>query len=223
MYTQLTHNSFLNTSSDIIVASRKVVVAEEQILLASPHLPQSLPIPPENSKRRTEWLVGRFLLAELLFRYCQIDRLPAIELSATRKPFFNHPAYPYFNISHSGDRVAVAISNKGAIGLDIEQHRTLPNYQKIAKTFFSITEQNWLKRHSNPQAAFWQLWTLREAAVKLYGKGVWQMKHIQCFPDKMQISADFANTFYCHYQLQMDWHLSLCTDFNLTKVMIITL
>ena len=39
------------------------------------------------------------------------------------------------NVSHSGDYVVLAFSSRGTIGIDIEEMRTLPEYQEMASSF----------------------------------------------------------------------------------------
>lgn len=161
-------------------------------------------------KRRREFLAGRFLLADLLQRYWQQSQLPDLMVSDNAKPIFCDPSLPQFNISHSGDRIAVGVSCLEPIGLDIEKHRVQPNRQKIAQVFFSVQEREWLTQQEDENAAFWQLWTLREAALKLHGKGVWQMKQLQLIPETGYIISDFASKVHCHYQVIKDVHISLC-------------
>ncbi|PWM74486.1 MAG: hypothetical protein DBX59_03615 [Bacillota bacterium] len=63
----------------------------------------------------------------------------------------------YFNISHSGDCVAVAICKKHSVGVDIEKLKDADK-SKIAKKYFGIEPQS--------AAEFYTLWTKAESFVK---------------------------------------------------------
>ena len=79
----------------------------------------------------------------------------------------------HYNISHSGDWVVMALSDK-AVGIDVERVRS-PQY-RIAERFFSPTELAALNRLEGDEKAryFFDLWTLKESYLKLLGKGLTQ-------------------------------------------------
>ncbi|MCO6524508.1 MAG: 4'-phosphopantetheinyl transferase superfamily protein [Candidatus Schmidhempelia sp.] len=162
--------------------------------------------------RQLQFLACRFLLAELLKQYWSIERLPFIVAKENNRPVFVDPELPDFNISHSGEYIAVAVCQHGQVGLDIEQQRPRGSIEKLAGQFFSVDEFRWLHKQPDKLRAFWQLWTLRESALKLYAKGVWQMRELVINPEKLLISATFADTFYSTYQQINDIHLSLCCN-----------
>jgi 4'-phosphopantetheinyl transferase len=77
-----------------------------------------------------------------------------------------------FNISHSGSWVLLAFSCDGPIGVDIEQHRALNQLDTIARDFFEPREYaRWMLR-SDREAAFFDLWTVKEAYLKAVGTGL---------------------------------------------------
>ena len=55
--------------------------------------------------------------------------------------------------------------------MDIEKTDAPAQMDMIASKFFSIYERNAILLSSNPVDAFTRLWTLREAYVKMRGKG----------------------------------------------------
>lgn len=191
------------------VADYSIDTLQNHSRLSSQVLVQSAPF---STRRKIQFLACRVLLAELLNRYYSIPQLPEIRINTNSRPVFADPTLPDFNISHSHDAIAVAIASEGRIGLDIEQHRERKNILKIAQTFFSEQENQWLNQQPNPLNAFWQLWTLRESALKLYAKGVWQMKEMAIEPISQTITADFAEHFYSHYQQHGDVHLSISCE-----------
>ena len=73
----------------------------------------------------------------------------------------------FFNISHSGDYVILAISDC-ELGADIE--KIAPYNPKVANRCFTANEKEWLNQ-SPCDERFYQLWTGKEAVMKATGKG----------------------------------------------------
>lgn len=73
------------------------------------------------------------------------------------------------SVSHSGARVACAVSRVGPIGIDIEAHRPRA-YDAIARYGFGRDEQALVGRFG--ARAFYRIWTLREAMGKATGEGL---------------------------------------------------
>ena len=162
-----------------------------------------------NGRRKKQFLVCRSILASLLNQYCQIAILPTMVIGDNNRPCFLERNLPDFNISHSQDWVAVAISLDGRVGLDIEVARPRKNYLDVAKSFFADAEYQWMMQQANTLKAFWQLWTLKESALKLYAKGVWQIKSVKVDIEKQLISAPFGQHFYYQYQQVASVHLAV--------------
>ncbi len=79
----------------------------------------------------------------------------------------------YVSISHSKDILLLAWSTN-KIGIDLEDSRRKINPLKIAKRFFLPSENNIIiQKNSNDQKDFvLKLFTIKEACVKLEGKGL---------------------------------------------------
>lgn len=78
-----------------------------------------------------------------------------------------------FNISHSGDFVAVAVA-WGAVGVDIEMIRPVREMDAIVARYFHPDEGIYW-RSLTPglrEEAFFVLWSAREAAMKCTGRGL---------------------------------------------------
>lgn len=162
-----------------------------------------------NGRRKKQFLVCQSILASLLNQYCQIAILPTMVIGDNNRPCFLERNLPDFNISHSQDWVAVAISLDGRVGLDIEVARPRKNYLDVAKSFFADAEYQWMMQQADTLKAFWQLWTLKESALKLYAKGVWQIKSVKVDIEKQLISAPFGQHFYYQYQQVASVHLAV--------------
>jgi 4'-phosphopantetheinyl transferase len=79
-----------------------------------------------------------------------------------------------FNLSHSGDLVAIAVAWGCPVGVDVEQERPLSGMQEIARRFFGPHEHDQLL-HLKAQArlaAFYRCWTRKEAYIKAVGGGL---------------------------------------------------
>ena len=75
-----------------------------------------------------------------------------------------------FSISHSGTIAVCAISDK-PVGIDIEQIRDVNI--NLVKKLFTPDEQNYvLEKWSLSKQRFFEVWTRKEAYVKMLGKGV---------------------------------------------------
>ena len=92
-----------------------------------------------------------------------------IEKSKYGKPHL--AGYPnfHFNISHTDNAIAVAFSDE-QIGVDIERIRT-PEF-KIAERFFTLREQTYISSSQDPEQAFYEVWTRKEAYLKYCGTGI---------------------------------------------------
>lgn len=162
-------------------------------------------------QRQHQFLACRALLAELLAHHYHIPILPDMATHQNSRPQFIDTHLPDFNISHSGNRIAVALTTRGGVGLDIEVKRPRANLLKIAKQCFSINEYDWLISLPLCQqsAGFWQLWTLRESILKLCAKGVWQMKEIEIDPVHSTLSTTFCETLSSYHQQDANLHWSI--------------
>jgi len=97
---------------------------------------------------------------------------------ANGKPYLEQegPDAVQFSISHARGCVAVAVA-KCAVGIDVEQRRTIPDLMAVARTAFSPKEQAALVARSGwaaRTALFYRYWTLGEAFIKATGEGLAQ-------------------------------------------------
>ncbi len=126
----------------------------------------------ESDRRRN---IGAYALlvhsvTELLGGEDLSDRLNISE-TADGKPYFTDIPV-CFNISHSKDRIAVALSPQ-KVGCDVESGRR--KGLNIAKRFFAAEEYALLSDISDEDERsleFARLWTLKEAVVKCCGEGI---------------------------------------------------
>lgn len=81
-----------------------------------------------------------------------------------------------FNLSHSGDWLALAFGSGAGVGIDIEVHRTLRRAGDLARRYLPSAEADWLNSLQEPERsrAFIAQWTAREALVKARGSSLAQ-------------------------------------------------
>lgn len=150
------------------------------------------------AERRAASLCGEWMAKQMLSAQSGIP-LESLRLLRTEKgkPFAeNCPLH--FNISHSGDWVACAVSSR-PIGIDIEQMRQ-PDL-KIARRLCTPEELAWLAP-DEPDAPcrLLQIWTAKEAYFKWKGSGITDLKSISLFELQphlqQQETADYVLAVY---------------------------
>jgi len=79
-----------------------------------------------------------------------------------------------FNVSHSAGQVAIAISDSGAIGVDIESMKRSIDLLHLAERFFSPPEAENVRSASEGERAqrFFGYWTAKESVIKAAGGGL---------------------------------------------------
>ncbi|GAB5450891.1 MAG: hypothetical protein Hals2KO_12190 [Halioglobus sp.] len=92
------------------------------------------------------------------------------------KPALAHASAPAFNISHSGDWLAcvVAEHDAAALGVDMEVVSSRRDIMTLARRFYAPAEVARLEALRGQQRLdhFYDLWTLKEAAVKARGEAL---------------------------------------------------
>jgi hypothetical protein len=76
-----------------------------------------------------------------------------------------------FNLSHSGDWLALVVSDGTAVGIDLEYCAAGRDVLKLARRFFSAAELADLEACSGAERSsrFYDYWTLKEACIKARG------------------------------------------------------
>lgn len=112
-------------------------------------------------------------LRQVLAHYLPEQNL-RIERCEFGKPFL--PDFPkvQFNVSHSGEKLLIAVSDEVPVGIDIEQIKPRKSLSGLVKKCFSLAEQeHWFSQSENEQIAlFYDFWTRKEAVVKGIGRGI---------------------------------------------------
>ena len=118
---------------------------------------------------------ARYLAAHALVRLVLADAVgtsaAALTFDRTCRCGAQHgkpvlPGGPGFSLTHAGDLVGVAVRPGGDVGLDVEQVRELGDLPAMAAHVCSPRET------AADAAAFFTLWTRKEALLKAVGTGL---------------------------------------------------
>lgn len=124
---------------------------------------------------RRQYLVARYVLRQLLAVWCDADPWSlSFTIGPHGKPRLERPGAPEFNLSHSGDWVAIALSADRPVGIDVETIDPKVSRDRLAARYFSPAEQTELAAlpDSERWAAFYRGWTCKEAWIKATGRGM---------------------------------------------------
>jgi 4'-phosphopantetheinyl transferase len=128
-------------------------------------------------KDRKLYTVAHAALRSILSRYL---RTPAEKIEfatgANGKPRLasDLPVDLRFNLSHSGNSAAVALTLRREIGVDLEQVKQDFAFDEVAERFFTAREVAALRALAKnlQRHAFYQCWTSKEAFLKAKGTGL---------------------------------------------------
>lgn len=126
-----------------------------------------------NKKSEIEHLLGFVIRRKCLSKILSVQPYELqFEVGEKGKPFCKNFQNLFFNISHGGDYVVFAVSDK-EVGVDIEMWKRKVNFE-IANRFFSKREIEQLNQVSKEekQKLFFQFWTAKESYLKMLGTGL---------------------------------------------------
>jgi 4'-phosphopantetheinyl transferase len=129
-------------------------------------------------RERERFIAARGLLRTILGTFLGADpRELEFIYSATGKPSLGGDFTDCgleFNLAHSGGLGVFAVSGLGAVGIDVEQVRPVPEYSALSERFFTPHECALINTLPRDEAirAFFQIWILKEAWLKATGEGI---------------------------------------------------
>lgn len=144
-----------------------------------------------------------------------IKMLPEIVTGTNGKPKFNDSIY-CFNISHSGNIVACAIST-GAVGCDVEKKEDRDF--RITNRFFTPSECQYIKE--NGQNAFKTVWSMKESFLKATGLGIsYPMNGFNVIEnmrpiDSLVFKEDTTEYYFKTYDLNNGYGCACCSESNM--------
>jgi phosphopantetheinyl transferase len=89
----------------------------------------------------------------------------------------------FFNVSHSRNGFAFAVTRDAGVGIDLEEMNRKINFEPIIRRFFGCREAAYIERQKKLSAnRFFLLWTRKESLVKLLGTGLSEdLTHIEVY------------------------------------------
>ena len=111
---------------------------------------------------------GAYLLLDKMLTEEGITN-PTFEIDKYGKAYISNHENIYFNLSHSGEMVACAISDS-EVGVDIEYNDPSIDLD-IAKHYFYNSEYENIMKSQNPSDEFFKYWVLKESYMKYTGLG----------------------------------------------------
>ncbi|WP_049721082.1 4'-phosphopantetheinyl transferase family protein [Gilvimarinus polysaccharolyticus] len=130
----------------------------------------------QSPQAQHNYLLGRALMRRQLSQHCQLaPKQLQFSIAAGGKPQLNDTnCNLHFNLTHSNQWLALAVSDHSPVGLDIEQPHKPRDAINIARHYFHRSEYHHLKNLQGQalQDQFYKLWTLKEAFFKARGTGI---------------------------------------------------
>lgn len=146
-------------------------VSYPDVLALYPLMPEERQIRCDGYRYETDRRLS--ILSYSLLLYCLRSEYGAVKVrlgySTDGKPYLIDMPQIHFNLSHCNQGIALAISSE-PVGVDIESSDRYDD--KLIDFTMSADESALIRGSQNPEQAFIQLWTKKEACVKYTGKGI---------------------------------------------------
>lgn len=152
-------------------ASPLLRTAGELLTLAERRRAEAMQLP----QARAEALLGRALLRSLLAERlgCMALEVPLLA-EPQRKPRLAAGS-PQCNVAHSHGHLAIAMTQRTPVGIDLEGHDPSIEALEIAETHFAAGERAWLRAAEDAaerERRFFRVWVRKEAVLKAAGDGL---------------------------------------------------
>jgi 4'-phosphopantetheinyl transferase len=129
------------------------------------------------SQRKRQFLVGRMLLRLAVAKMMNVPvhEITVLDRVGSAPELFvacRDLSPPNFSISHTGNWVGCALSTEVMLGFDIELNDPDRDILALSKAAFHPNEQLWVMQQTEADriAAFYRLWSTREALYKLMSR-----------------------------------------------------
>jgi len=167
---------------------------------------------------RERFIICRAMLKKILGLYLKMSpKLIQIIPDQNKKPVIKDYRYLHFNVSHSKNCVAFAISNS-SVGIDVEYIKENFSYHSIAEGCFTVAEIQYLKESAKPENGFFTLWTRKEALLKTTGKGLNDdMNKINClnsFPISEIEGPDYSAYTLKSFEIEENYIASVAYNYQ---------
>lgn len=161
----------------------------------------------KNELKVKQSIIGELLLRDLLDKYYNLNyNNLEFEFNKNNKPFIVNKNI-FYNISHSSNYVIVVVSDK-EIGIDIEKIRET-NIKSI-NCFASNKEKEYiLLEDNNLFKRLFEIYTLKEAYIKMMGKSIFDIKNVEFTISNNHIYCSDINV-KCYSFMYDNYVISIC-------------
>lgn len=182
----------------------------------------------KNPKVQRSQLITRAAVRVCLSQYAESFPPEAwqFERSEAGKPQLVQSPLPLsFNLSHSGDWLAVAVTVTTLLGVDVQHKTTRPAHLELARRYFHPEEVKELEACANESIRlerFFYFWTLKEAYLKARGTGIATGLEKVRFGTESdgrivamlaaELNDDAQQWQFHHYPLEDDYSLALAVN-----------
>ena len=150
-------------------------------LLSSQRREQALKFKHEQGRKTCA--AAYLLLCEGLRKEYGILEPPLFEYGEHGKPMLADYPHIHFNMSHCREAAICVVSDR-PVGVDIESIRAYK--ESLARYTMNDAEMECILNADRPDVEFIRLWTMKEAVLKLSGRGI---------TDQMKQALDGSETF----------------------------
>lgn len=164
------------------------------------------------------YVVGKIMTRKVLA--AELDILPQdikFRIDKYKRPYLDllQEVYLDFNISHSGEYVVLAVSEK-SVGIDIERIKSID--LNLATDVFHQEELAYLfQKKEGELERFFRLWTLKESFIKAVGEGLsFPLKEFYFNFSSNEIELNIlregtsGNWFFQEFSVDDDYKLAFC-------------
>lgn len=154
---------------------------------------------------RKRYVLGKLILRNMLMGIgYHAGILSQVKSGSNNRPYLDDAID--FNISHSGSYVVCVLSDNTKVGIDVEEIKEL-KIDDIKASVLTEEEYRAVEAAAAPLAAFYEIWTLKEAALKANGAGlmlpvkdvVIRSQDVQCAAESWNYQALQIHPAYkCH-------------------------
>ncbi|KIO51361.1 4'-phosphopantetheinyl transferase family protein [Flavobacterium hibernum] len=121
---------------------------------------------------RDRFIIYRSILKFILAAHTNLNvKNIYLDYHFNKKPYLASHPWLFFNVSHSEDFAAIAVSRKN-VGLDIEYMSQDFNFTSMLPDVFDDSQILQIQNAVDKKHAFYTSWTRKEAFVKALGKGI---------------------------------------------------
>ncbi|PJG83490.1 4'-phosphopantetheinyl transferase family protein [Caviibacterium pharyngocola] len=144
--------------------------------------------------------------------------LARIEQTDSGRPYFP-VQHIDFNISHSGDWVAVVLQvlpqgQKSAVGIDIEFAEKSRNFTALLQHFAAPQELNWFADLPSEEN-FYRIWCGREALLKSQGAGIAKLSEVQHYPQNLTLYSQHCPRGELIFSAELPFYFALFANQSL--------